>query len=116
MSRSAKLDLTRASCAEIRQAESVYRYPIQFENYDENGNLVGPYDWTGCTGIAPILDRNKVQIGALTVSFRADGWLDLVHNNPSALPLTRNATYQLLITYANGDRLCEADGDVEVIP
>lgn len=116
MSRAAPLDLNRANCAEIRQSESRYNYPIRISNYDENDNFISHVDWTDCTGTAPIFDRDKVTIGTLTVSFRAGGWVDLSHSSPSALPLTRQATYQLLITHANGDRICWAEGDVEVIP
>ena len=115
MSRAAIIDLVQAEDLEVRRGESPYRRSIQFENFDENCVSQGFQDFTGATGKAQIRDKNGLLIASFAVSFRVDGWCDLVLTPTETLPLTRNGKWDLFVTYANGDRVLEAEGAIEIV-
>lgn len=95
---------------QIRRGQLPYALKLQF--LDVNNT---PIDFAGCTGKAQIRDRDSNLIADFAVTFLTDGWVNLTIANTATLPLTRTARYDFWITYSNGDRVPEAEGQVAII-
>jgi hypothetical protein len=94
---------------QIRHGESPYELKLQFLGAN---NI--PIDFTGCVGVSQIRNRNGDLIQDFAVTFLPQGWVHLTIANTLALPIIRTGRYDLWITYPDGRRQIEAEGQVAI--
>ena len=106
----ARFDLTEQNGFEMHVGESPYRAIFEFAAEDGT-----PWDFTGCSAKSEIRDKRQNLLAEFDVELGANGRVDLVLDDPGVLLPTRNAVYDLAITFANGDRYYPVAGAITIV-